>query len=279
MFLRVVRESFTRAARRKAMAILAVALGTAVATAMFAVSLDVGDKLSRELRGFGANIEVTPAADSLAVEVGGVDYRPVAEGRLLAEATLPKLKTIFWRNAIAGFAPFLHVPAVMNGRGVVAVGTWFDFEFESGGERFRTGLRATNPAWKVAGAWPQDRAVSQMEQALAGRRLGLAPGSVITLNRDHSFRITGVLETGGAEEDQLFVTLAAAQRMAGVPGQFRKLQVSAMIKPDDALARRDPATMSREDYDRWYCTPYVGSISRQVQEVLPGSVARQVRQL
>ncbi len=92
-------------------------------------------------------------------------------------------------------------------------------------------------------------------------------------------RITGVLATGGPEDDQLLVPLPVAQRLAAAPGQVRSVQIGALIKPDDDFARRDPSTMTREEYDRWYCTPYIGSIVKQVQEALPGAVARQVRQV
>ena len=58
----------------------------------------------------GANLLVTPASDTLPLEIGGVDYRPVDAGAYLPEGDLGKLKTIFWRNNIVGFAPFLDVP-------------------------------------------------------------------------------------------------------------------------------------------------------------------------
>src|SRR5437016_2538146 len=87
----------------------ALALGMAVATAALSVSLDVGDRLAKEFRSLGANLLVTPQADSLPLEIGGVDYRPVNTGAYLPEADLPKLKTIFWHNNIMGFSPILEV--------------------------------------------------------------------------------------------------------------------------------------------------------------------------
>jgi putative ABC transport system permease protein len=52
-----------------------------------------------------------------------------------------------------------------------------------------------------------------------------------------------------------------------------------MTKPEDALARRDPKTMTAEMYDRWYCSPYVQSIAYQLQEAIPHSHAEQIRQV
>src|SRR5215467_1493094 len=120
MFLRLVADSFSRRMSRKLLTAGALALGMAVATATLSVSLDVGDRLASEFRSLGANLLVTPAADSLPLEIGGVDYRPVDAGAYLPAADLGKLKTIFWRNNVMGFAPFLDAPvtiALDNARG------------------------------------------------------------------------------------------------------------------------------------------------------------------
>src|SRR5580704_2669619 len=114
MFLRIVSDSFTRKPRRKMLTAAALALGMAIATATLSVALDVGDRLAREFRSLGANLLVTPQEDTLPLEIGGVDYRPVSSGAYLPEAGLGKLKTIFWRNNIMGFAPFLDVPVSID---------------------------------------------------------------------------------------------------------------------------------------------------------------------
>src|SRR5271154_1201519 len=108
MFLRLVADSFRRRPRHKLLTGAALALGMAVATASLSVSLDVGDRLSQEFRSLGANLLVTPQADSLPLEIGGVDYRPANSGAYLPESDLPKLKTIFWHNNIVAFAPQLE---------------------------------------------------------------------------------------------------------------------------------------------------------------------------
>src|SRR5271155_4097618 len=125
MFARLVGESFIRSPRRKLLAV-----GMAVATATLSVALDVGDRLAREFRSFGANLLVTPQSDTLPLEIGGVDYRPVDEGAYLNESDLGKLKTIFWRHNIVGFTPFLDVPGrVSAGKAstdATLIGTWYE---------------------------------------------------------------------------------------------------------------------------------------------------------
>src|ERR1700733_9251388 len=113
MFARLVGESFVRNPRRKVLTAAALVVGMAVATATLTVALEVGDRLAREFRSLGANLLVTPQSDTLPVEIGGVDYRPVDEGAYLQESDLGKLKAIFWRHNILGFTPFLDIPTIV----------------------------------------------------------------------------------------------------------------------------------------------------------------------
>ena len=73
--------------------------------------------------------------------------------------------------------------------------------------------------------------------------------------------------------------LQIAQDLAGRPGQYRRLLVSALTKPADTFSERDPATMTPVEYDRWYCSPYISSISHQIQQQLPGVEVRAIRQV
>ncbi len=109
MFARLVYESFRRQKRRKVLAGIAITLGVGVATAMIAVATDIGDKISRELRTYGANLIVTPQEDTLDVQIGGVDLKPPSDGTYLNEADLPKIRGTFWHHNIVGFAPMLPV--------------------------------------------------------------------------------------------------------------------------------------------------------------------------
>src|ERR1700740_3719752 len=164
MFLRIVAASFGRRPRHKLLPGAALALGMGVATAALSVSLDVGDRLAREFRSLGANLLVTPQADSLPLEIGGVDYRPVNAGAYLPEADLPKLKTIFWHNNIMAFAPLLEISAQFSTRAQGAnasddiraqlIGTWAGHSiYLSDGTTFITGIDKTNPWFQIEGRW------------------------------------------------------------------------------------------------------------------------------
>ena len=60
---------------------------------------------------------------------------------------------------------------------------------------------------------------------------------------------------------------------------FARLMVSALVKPDDAFGRSDPKKLSGADFDRWYCSAYIGSIGLQIEERIPGVEARPIRQV
>jgi putative ABC transport system permease protein len=277
MFVRLVYESFRRQKRRKVLAGVAVTLGVAVATAMIAVATDIGDKMNRELRSYGANLVVTPQDDALDVEIGGVNLKPPGGARL-AEADLPKIKGVFWRNNIVGFAPMLSANVSINATDVVVLGTYFAKSVPFGKETFINGVSKTHPWWRVRGSWPSD----DSEDILLGERLAAklnkAEGSSLAFGGSEH-RVVGVLSTGGDEDEKIVAPLAVSQNLLAAPGAVGRVYVSALTKPEDAFAQRDPKTMSPEMYDRWYCSPYARSIAYQLQEAIPHSHAEQIRQV
>src|SRR6202171_3389200 len=159
MFFRIVSDSFARKPRRKVLTAAALALGMAVATATLVGALEVRARRAHEFRSLGANLLVTPATDTLPLEIGGVDYRPVDAGAYLPEGDLGKLKTIFWRNNIVGFAPFLDVPVEIASGGTreTLIGTWYSHSVDvPDGSKYSTGISATDPWWHVDGRWFAD---------------------------------------------------------------------------------------------------------------------------
>ena len=279
MFLRLLYESFRRQKRRKLLAGVAIMLGVGVATAMIAVATDIGDKISRELRTYGANLIVTPQEDSLDVEIGGANLKPPSDGAYLNEEDLPKIKGVFWRNNIVGFSPMLPVTVTVNGdKNVSLLGTYFARHVVFGKQDFVTGVRTTHPWWKVRGAWPDDSSEDVLLGERLAARLNRTPGQNIEI-AGQPRQIAGILSTGGAEDDQIIAPLALAQQILGKPGAVRRIYVSAVTKPEDEFARRDPKSMSPAMYDRWYCSPYAQSIAFQLQEAIPHSHAEQIRQV
>jgi putative ABC transport system permease protein len=296
MFLRLVADSFTRRPRHKLLTGAALALGMAVATAALSVSLDVGDRLSHEFRSLGANLLVTPQADSLPLEIGGVDYRPVNAGAYLPESDLPKIKTVFWHNNIIAFAPVLEVPVTgwtkssqtlitpVVDAPTTLIGTWAAHPVAlSDGNVFSTGVEKTNPWWHLDdGRWFSDVGAECVVGARFMKRDGVKLGDTLNIEgpkQNIQLRVTGILTTGGPEDDAIIAPIAIAQKLAAQPGQYRQLYVSALTKPEDDFARRNPSTMNADELERWSCSPYVSSIAYSIKQVLPGADVRVIRRV
>jgi putative ABC transport system permease protein len=292
MFIRLVADSFSRRPRHKLLTGAALALGMAVATAALSVSLDVGDRLAREFRSLGANLLVTPQADSLPLEIGGVDYRPVNAGAYLPESDLSKLKTIFWRNNIVAFAPMVEIQAHVlpmggNWSETSLIGTWTEHEVGlPDGGTFSTGVTKTNPWWRIDGRWFSENSRECVVGVEFARKSGIKVGDFLSISIGGYVtkipvpeKVTGILSSGGPEDSAVIVSLSRAQILADKPSQYRKLYVSALTKPEDEFGRRDPSTLAPADYDRWYCTPYISSIALQIKQVLPGADVRVIRRV
>ncbi len=297
MFFRLVADSFTRRPKRKLLTLSALALGMAVATAALSVSLDVGDRLAQEFRSLGANLLVTPQADSLPLEIGGVDYRPANAGAYLPEADLGKLKTIFWRFNIMAFAPILDVPVQAwspasknwSSPGVAEhttlIGTWSDHNVPiPDGTSYETGIEKTNPWWHVDGRWFKEGADECVLGISAANKFGVKAGDVLNVQVSGKtgwkpLQVVGLLSTGSPEDNAVVAPLSIVQALAQHPGEYRRLYVSALTKPEDAFARKDPKSMTPEEFDRWYCTPYISAIALQISEELQGTDVRVIRRV
>jgi len=340
MFFRLIADNFTRRPRRKFLTAAALSLGMAVATAALSVSLDVGDRLSEEFKSLGANLVVTPEADSLPLEIGGVDFRPANSGAYLPESDLPKIKSIFWHNNVIAFAPIVESRVAVEAsdpRGLherlepntPLIGTWSQRQVSMpDGTSFETGIEKTNPWWHVRGRWFYDSAQECVIGTNLGKRKGLKVGDTVSIfkrrllvppekvdltdlkaalakifkpkasppnptpdpaktevevNEEFVLHdelvVTGILSSGDAEDDAIIVPMQIAQNITNKPGQYRKLYVSALTKPEDDFARRDPKTMKPDELERWSCSPYVSSIAYSIKQILPGSDVRVIRRV
>jgi putative ABC transport system permease protein len=251
--------------------LLSIILGSAVATAFLGIYREISTKMALELRSYGANILLEPAA---------------GDGTHLAEQELAKIKTIFWKHNIVGYSPYLFgiVDLAASGRHekIALTGTWFEQTVAVPGEGIsRQGVKVIAPWWQLQGGWPVAGDEAVIGSALAGR-LGVGNGATVQVRfhgRLLSLRVVGVVTTGGFEDGQLFAPLATVQQLLGVPGGVSRVLVSALTVPMDDFGRQDPATMSKDDYEKWYCTAYVTSVAKNLEEAVKGSRAKPIWQI
>jgi len=279
MLLRVLRGVTRLQPARLGLIVLSTAMGSGIAGALATVSLRAGEKLAAELRGYGANIVVEPA-----LPAGPAGGAPGAEA--LAERDLSRVLTVFWRHNLVGLAPSLTAPATVTIRGrserALLAGLWFDRRLPrpGGGGDFRAGVVPLFPHWQLEGAWPGP---AQPGSVVLGRplaeRLGARVGDEVDLAAGPGragLRVVGLVRTGGFEDEQAMVPLETAQALLARPGAVSRALVSAITVPLDDFGRRDPAAMTPAEAEKWFCTPYVTAVARQIQEAVPGSRARVV---
>ncbi|MDR1321945.1 MAG: ABC transporter permease [Gracilibacteraceae bacterium] len=288
MFLRMVKGALFRQKGKMLMIAFTIALGASLATAMLNVMLDVGDKVNQELKTYGANINVRPKEASLLDDLYGMEENAAETARYLREDELGNIKTIFWAFNIVDFAPYLETRARLNGADEVRLaGVWFDHHLElPTGESLDTGLARMKNWWDVTGEWPSD---GDTDTAIVGgllaRRFGIQPGDRFTLTigaQDVDLLAGGVFDSGGAEDEQIFVPLPVAQKLAERPGLVSRVEVSALTTPDNELSRRaaqNPKGLSIKEWETWYCTAYVSAICYQIDEVMSGAVSKPIRQV
>lgn len=290
MLLRLLARSLTRDWKRKALVVAAISLGASLAAAMLNISLDVGDKMSKELKRYGANLVVTSKLQAMPIQSDGLSEKPSPD-ELLDEKALSKTKTIFWRNNVVGFAPFLETGAKPRGTSfptLKVVGTWFNKRLViPTGETVTSSVRAVRPWWNVIGRSPNDDAEEAVIGRESARRLRARPADSLALEigpdrRRIVLRIVGILDGGQADDEAIFVPLSVVQGALGLSGKVERIEVSALTTPDNELAKKaekDPESLTSREFETWYCTAYVSSIAYQLEEAIPGSKAKAVRQV
>jgi len=288
--LRLLYRSFTRQLRRRSLIALTVALCASICVAMLGIVLDVGDKLNAELTTYGSNIVVQPKADAVVSNLYETD-RDAAPTAHLDESAIPKIKTIFWAYNIVDFAATLKGSVKVSSSGgevddLSVTGTWFNKDLSlPTGETTTAGVTTMRSWWTLKGSWPADDA----DQAVVGSdlagRLGLSAGDTVTLTTPTGSRpltVTGVYTSGDSDDDTLYAPLAVVQELTGHIGQVDQVEVKALTTPENDLSRKaaqNPAILSSADWETWYCTAYASSIAYQIEEAIPGAVAKQVRQV
>ena len=139
------------------------------------------------------------------------------------------------------------------------------------------------------GEWLNEQASQAENAAMVGaalaKRQNISAGDTLTVSaggKSETLHVVGVYESGDDEDNGIYTTLPAAQRLTGSEGLFKKIEVSAITSPEDELAvkaARNPSLLSGDEYDLWYCTAYVSSICFQIQEAIPEASATAVRQI
>ena len=288
MFWRMVRGTLFRQRSKMLMIAFTVALGVSLATAMMNVMLGVGDKVNKELKTYGANITVMHKDASILDDLYGISGETVSN-KFLIESEIPKIKQIFWGFAILDFAPYLERTGEIEGisNKIKIYGTWFDKHMVMPtGEEVDAGIKNLKTWWEVRGEWlTEDDLDKVMLGSLIAGKYNINIGDKIKVkgsNGEKELIVKGIINSGGDDDQTIYMNLKNVQDLYGLEDKVSMLEVSALTTPDNDLAKKaaqDPNSLTISEYETWYCTAYVSTISYQIQEVLSDSVAKPNRQV
>lgn len=290
MFGKMIFGVITRQKKKLMLIALTVALGVSLATAMLNVMFDVGDKVNQELKAYGANLNIVPKGAAFINDMYQLDEDNQNEAsQFINEDQLVKIKMIFWAYNIVDFAPYLSIAAEVDHHPVKVVGTWFDKHLQiPTGDEVNTGMLAMKSWWQIEGnPMTDDNLQSAMIGESLAKRLNLKIGDKITIDspKNHNsmaLTIHNIFHSGGIEDNEIYVTLSTAQELANKKGLVERVEVSALTTPENELARRaaqDPNSLSRNEWDIWYCTAYISSIAYQLEEVMPDVRVKAIMQV
>ena len=285
MFFRMIKGAIFRQKKKMAMIAFVVMLGTCLSTGMLNTMLGIGDKVNRELKAYGANINVVPKESSMLDDIYGIGED--SQKNYLKEDELGMIKTIFWSFNIVDYTPYLNINAKVGGDSTRVVGTWFYNHMDlPTGESLDTGMRKLKTWWNIEGEWIED---ADTDKAMVGTVFALRNnyklGDKIKIEGSAAtkeFEIAGIFDSGSDEDSHIYLPLKAAQELEGVSNVVSRVEVSALTTPDNDLARkaaRNPKSLTIKEWEVWYCTAYVSAICYQIQEVMTDSIAKPIRQV
>lgn len=218
MFGRLLIKLLRGSTGRLSVALIAVISGAAVISALLNLNLDIERKLTQEFRLLGANIVVASGNGSPAASNSSGTATPAQPALLDERATLSAIDAVHKTGTVVA-APFLYLVARTEGKPVVVSGTWLDVS------------RQLVPTWKLEGQQVTSR--DDSAHCLVGNNVAaqfhLVPGSGLALNyqgRSAQVTVSGIVDSGGPDDNQVFVNLPVAQNLAALPDKIELVQLS-----------------------------------------------------
>lgn len=233
MFLTMLFGALCRRRSRAVMAVIAVTVGAATLFALASICIAVPQQMNERMRAYGANLIVTPNENG--PQADGITSGMVAHTTEMVTAKAPARHATYRYETVRINA----APYVLAGIDVRQV-------------------RDLNHHWSVEGAWPS--AGNVMVGRDVADALGVTIGSRITVGyradddgtsrptengrvssdiMDDSgteYRISGIVDTGGSEDDIVYARLADVDKLTGTKRGADVIEYSVNAVGDDLHA-------------------------------------------
>lgn len=191
MFFHMLKGAFFRRRSRLLILMVSIVIASSVASGISTLYADIDSKMEKELRTYGANLYL----------------RKQSNGQF-SRQELKTAKQIFDKKKLVGFSPYLFDSVDMGDKRFIAAG----IDIAS--------FKKVNPFIKLiknGGAYSvSDKTV------LIGKNIGeteaLKPGVLVKFKGNYGtlkLRVSGIIESGGVEDDQIFVNTNVLQKLSG----------------------------------------------------------------
>lgn len=217
----MITASLLRRRSRMIVALLSIAIGATILSGLVTIYYDVPRQMGAEFRNYGANMIFTPAGESLTLD-------EVKSGAAMID-----------KSKLVGYAPYRYENVRINNVPLIAAGT--DLK----------GAKATSPYWHVDGSYPGEAGELMIgENVSKSFRLKEGDTVTVTYTTENSvdengipvadnfkdFTVTAILDTGGSEEDFIYMSLEDMETLTGDAGDIDIAELSIQDSTGDELS-------------------------------------------
>ena len=219
-FFRMIASSLVRRRSRMLVALLAIAVGATILSGLVTIYYDVPRQMGAQFRNYGANMIFLASSNDAEFNMDTVND---------ALGYIPP-------DQLVGVAPYRYETVLIHEQPIVAAGTDM------------TGAKATSPYWYIDGAWPASSGeilLGHEEAEFLGLKIGdsftvtwsteddAVAENGVTEAVTMDMTVTGVLETGGSEEEYVYISMDDLNALTGDAGRLDVVELSVSAGQDE----------------------------------------------
>ena len=230
----MITASLIRRRSRMLVALLSIAIGATILSGLVTIYYDVPRQMGAQFRNYGANMIFTPSD-------GSFTQADIEDGRSYIESA-----------DIVGVTPYRYESVRIHELPVMAAGTDL------------TQAKLTSPYWSVEGEYPSGTG-SLLLGASLSEQFRLFVGDTVTVSYTPEFdgrsedetildntidlTVAGVLETGGPEEDYVYLQLSDLEQLTGKSGEIDLAELSISANSDKLRSYAEKISSSVQALD------------------------------
>lgn len=205
MYLKMIVSSLLRRRSRMLVALLAIAIGSTVLSGLLTIYYDIPRQMGTVFRSYGANLIFLPAENDAKITQTQID------------GILQKIDP----EKLVGFAPYIYQSAKVNEQPYMIASTDL------------ADAKSNSPYWLIRGEWPRTKKEVLIGHEIS-RNIGLSAGDTFIVNTPkpdgdvtvNECTVSGVVTTGGVEEEFIFMSLEDIKNIIGYNDRFDVIECS-----------------------------------------------------